>query len=110
MNDEAEKAVEPRSSRDFWGWVCWAAALVAFYILTSGFAQRLFWKRPWGDPLRRTVDVAYAPLSWAYYHTWLHKPLGMYWHLWQPAVFDKSGNLRPIPIIHTDQAHTDQAG
>ena len=33
----------------------------------------------------------YAPLYWAYNETPLHKPLGMYMHLWVPIAFKKNG-------------------
>ena len=49
------------------------------YIYIS--AQR---NRFWGE--------FYAPLGWAYNETPLHKPLGMYMHLWTPTGFNKNGD------------------
>jgi hypothetical protein len=46
---------------------------------------------------RRTwnfLDGFYTPIEWAYAFTPLRKPLGMYFHLWVPEVFDKNGNPR----------------
>ncbi len=35
----------------------------------------------------------YVPLGWVYRNTPLHKPLGIYYHLWLPKYFDAKGNL-----------------
>jgi hypothetical protein len=35
----------------------------------------------------------YKPLEWAYYNTLLHKPLGLYYHLWIPSTIDNKGNI-----------------
>ena len=39
------------------------------------------------------VDVIYKPVWEVYWNTPLHKPLGMYWHLWKPALFLANGKF-----------------
>ncbi len=34
----------------------------------------------------------YRPLGWAYIRTPVHKPLGMYFHLWDSENFNKYGD------------------
>jgi hypothetical protein len=41
----------------------------------------------------RSLDKFYTPLKWAYLKTPLHKPLGIYFHLWAPTMFDKRGEV-----------------
>jgi hypothetical protein len=43
-------------------------------------------------PNNQFVTKLYQPLIWAYDETPLHKPLGLYLHLWVPQWFDKNGN------------------
>ena len=38
-------------------------------------------------------DNLYSPLPWAYMNTALWKPLGVYWHLWNPNDFDRAGKI-----------------
>jgi hypothetical protein len=70
----------------------WAAAVIIFYALGSGPVMMLSEK---GALSRKTDDVLgiiYAPMIWAYADTPLHKPIGMYRHLWCKG-FDSSGEF-----------------
>jgi hypothetical protein len=40
------------------------------------------------------MRVFYMPWTWAYNGTPLHKPLGLYLHLWLPKHFDKKGDMQ----------------
>ncbi|MDB6121162.1 MAG: hypothetical protein JWQ71_155 [Pedosphaera sp.] len=35
--------------------------------------------------------VVYEPWRWTYFHTPLHRPLGIYMHLWSSEAFDANG-------------------
>jgi hypothetical protein len=93
MSEQAEKPVEPKPSRDLWSWTYWLGVAAALYVLASGPAVRLYDKLGSNNSLGRAIDFSYVPLGWAYYCTPLHKPLGMYWHFWDPRTFDKAGNV-----------------
>jgi hypothetical protein len=94
MREQSEQLIEPKGSRDFWGWSYWVAVVVALYVLASGPIMRLCCNRQTpSKPLGQAFEIVYAPLGWAYEHTPLEKPLGMYWHLWDPRDFDKSGDF-----------------
>jgi hypothetical protein len=87
----------------YWGFIVWPVAILLLYVLSFGPVMRFgslmlltvtrnnkscFYTSP-----RRDGFLArfYAPLGWAYNETPLHKPLGMYMHLWIPGAFDKNG-------------------
>jgi hypothetical protein len=54
--------------------------------------QDLGLPQPSPGPLRKF----YRPLEWAYNNTPLHRPLTMYFHLWDPEDFDKNGEPRQV--------------
>ncbi len=43
--------------------------------------------------ITKFLAAFYKPLGWAYNKTLLHKPLGLYYHLWIPSVIDSKGNI-----------------
>ena len=46
-----------------------------------------------GSALDRVLEIVYWPVEWACDNTPLEKPLGFYWHLWAPRLYDSKGNL-----------------
>jgi hypothetical protein len=94
MREQSEQLIEPKSSRDSWSWMYWFSAAIALYVLASGPTMALYDRSTPGNSLCRAIRVAYSPLGWVYLRTALHKPLGMYWHLWDSAGFDKAGDAR----------------
>jgi len=40
---------------------------------------------------KKVVNRIYAPWTWAYNNTPLHKPFGMYLHLWCRDIYDRNG-------------------
>ena len=46
-----------------------------------------------GHPVAQVLRVVYGPVEWAYAKTLLHKPMGLYHHLWVPGVIDRQGNI-----------------
>lgn len=82
-----------------WVWLCWLGAILVLYVLSSGPVLKLVDKKliRRNTPPYETFTRVYSPLAWARDHTFLRRPLGMYWHLWAAERFDSKGNpnLRP---------------
>ena len=95
-NAEAQEGHE-RSSRGMVGvWLCWLGAAVMLYVLSSGPFWMMVDKKiiRLGTPGWRAGQTVYYPLGWAYAETLFRKPLGMYWHLWDPGRFDGKGKIK----------------
>ena len=76
--------------------LCWLGAVVMLYILSSGPYWLMVDKKiiRYSTSGGRDAQIVYYPLSWAYAETLLHKPLGLYWHLWAPRRYDGKGNAK----------------
>jgi hypothetical protein len=90
MPETAQPAPETdeKKSRGLGSYVVWGFVVVMAYVLSSGPVLRLV-------PGTLSPNVAfriYYPVAWAYLQTPLHRPIGMYWHLWLPDTYDKHGN------------------
>lgn len=95
MGDEAEKEAESKKSAGILDVLVWLGMILAVYVLSVGPVVKVYDGKkaiPPNSKLDRFVDVFYAPLEWAYMRTPLHKPLGMYLHLWSNR-FDRNGDL-----------------
>ena len=78
-----------KDSRAWGRYVVLGFVAVLLYVMSSGLA----WRSVPGTGIGpRLLDTVYRPLVWSYQYTPLHKPIGMYWHLWQPELFLKNGN------------------
>ena len=98
MEEPAETREETNDSRGFGIYALWAGVVLVLYVLSWGpfmmVAQKNFAARRTPNPnLMRPMARLYRPLGWAYAHTPLHKPLGMYLHLWSPQAWDKNGDI-----------------
>ena len=95
MNGENQDGAE-RSSRGVgWVWLCWLAVMVVLYVLSIGPVMMLTVNRNISNPhpVAQFCFIVYAPVEWAYAKTLLHKPIGLYYHLWVPDVIDSQGNI-----------------
>ncbi|HZQ47066.1 MAG TPA: hypothetical protein VFC07_08645 [Verrucomicrobiae bacterium] len=78
-----------------WGAIIgWPIVILILYVVSIGPVMML------QDSGRMRLSYSflktfYAPLVWAYDKTPLHKPLGMYLHLWSPKAFNKAGDEGP---------------
>jgi hypothetical protein len=81
-----------------WGFVVWPFAVLLMYVLSNGPMMMMMEKEHISVD-HRFVKMFYWPCGWAYFQTPLHKPLGMYMHLWVPNAFDKHGNLIRLPKV-----------
>ncbi len=73
------------------GFVVWPFVILLFYALSSGPVMTMQYKGRHWHSTDSFVLRFYSPLMWAYWRTPLHKPLGMYFHLWSDD-FEKNGN------------------
>lgn len=75
-----------------WGIIVWSLMILLLYVLSSGPLNTMQHKkqRIW-QTHNRFVWAFYRPLHWAYDYTPLHRPLGIYFHLWSDD-FNKYGN------------------
>ena len=66
------------------------------YVLSVGPVMKITLKRNISNPhtAAQFFTSFYKPLEWAYARTLLHKPLGMYYHLWIPSVIDSKGDIK----------------
>jgi hypothetical protein len=95
MNGETQDGPERDSRGAVWVWLCWLGAIVLLYVLSTGpvimMASKVVIRQ---GPVIRVLIVVYWPVVWAYEETPLHRPIGIYWHLWAPDICDSKGNLR----------------
>ena len=89
----AEPTAEAKQSRGLRSYVVWGFVVVIGYLLSSGPALLVSGKGIWVSPI---IHI-YSPLWWAYAVTPLRRPLGMYWHVWCPAVYDRNGEISQLP-------------
>ncbi len=95
MKAEAQEG-QQRSSRDvLWVWFCWLGLFVMLYVLSVGPVMKISDKMNISNPhpAARFFTSFSKPLEWAYNETLLHKPLGLYYHLWIPSIIDSKGNV-----------------
>jgi hypothetical protein len=96
MGAEIEKKAEEGSRRKAWRWAVWIPGVLLVYVLSLGpFYLACKKLGRWGSDERRFFSTFYSPVFWAYNHTPLRKPLGMYFHVLWPEGFDKDGENRP---------------
>jgi uncharacterized membrane protein YhaH (DUF805 family) len=89
MNDDSQDHQERRSRGLVWVCLCWLAVILVPYVLSSGPVAMMEANRRiiYGSPMHTLLSIVYFPLWWAYIHTPLGKPLGMYWHLWASILY-----------------------
>ena len=96
MSAEMQEKTENGWRTADWTWLIWMAAGLLLYLLSSG---PVYWSfaRGYlrGGTVKEAVRVVYKPVSLAYNHTFLHRPIGRYLHLWAPALVDSNGNTIP---------------
>src|SRR6266446_1773717 len=97
MEEQAEPTEEGKQSGGLAVYACAAAVVLLLYVLSAGPYVMMLQKRyaassrRGGDNVLYRLYPLYYPLFWACSNTPLHKPLGLYFHLWCPRWFDKKG-------------------
>jgi hypothetical protein len=82
-----------RKSTNWPSLVLWPFMILFLYMLSVGPVAMLTDRGVIADD-NEFVKVLYCPVLWAYIDTPLHKPLGMYLHLWAPGGFDRYGDWK----------------
>lgn len=82
---------EEKKPFNWWAFILWPFVILVLYILSLG-PVAVMMDRGRLSPDNEFVSGAYRPLNWAYQETQLHKPLGMYLHLWVPDLYNKDGD------------------
>jgi hypothetical protein len=75
------------------GFVVWPVVIFTLYALSYGPVERNQEKKHKNAWFLQLSAGMYVPLGWVYRMTPLHKPMGMYYHLWLPKYFDAKGDL-----------------
>ena len=92
--EKPAETITPKEKRSIpWtGFIVWPFVFLLLYALSFGPVWMMIDK---GRISRanQLVSKFYAPVWWAYMETPLHKPLGIYFHLWEPEVVDKDGDI-----------------
>jgi hypothetical protein len=93
-NTQPAPETDEKKSRGLGGFVLWGLVVVMVYVLSSGPVLRFtgVFVGPSRSPI--VAIYFYYPLWWTYRWTPLRTPLGMYWHIWRPKLFDKNGDMR----------------
>jgi len=93
MGEQSETTTLSEAKHSFnWGFVVWPVLIFTLYALSYGPVERMQEKVKGAWYLQFSAG-RYAPLGWVYRKTPLHKPMGMYYHLWLPKYFDAKGEL-----------------
>ena len=82
-------APEEKHSFNWRAFVLWPCVVLILYVLSAGPMVRLWEKGSVSDDL---MSALYSPVNWAYSRTFLHKPIGLYLHLWCKR-FNANGDL-----------------
>ena len=63
------------------------------YVLSLGPALKIYDKGKFSPSQKAFMEHFYLPLEWAYKSTLLHRPIGMYLHLWSER-FSSNGEIQ----------------
>jgi hypothetical protein len=80
---------EDKHSISWSAFIVWPFVILSLYVLSTGPLVMMFDKKIVSP--NSNLWRVYQPLEWAYDETLLHRPLGMYLHLWSKR-FDKNGD------------------
>jgi hypothetical protein len=96
MNGETQGELENRSRGAVWAWFAWLGGILFLYFLRTGPVVMMEGRKiiREGSPTERFCIIVHAPVRWAQDETLLSKPLGLYWHLWAPNLFNSHGDPR----------------
>jgi len=87
----AEPTAEAKQSRGFSRFFVWPTVILVLYVLSLGPVRFMGVRGMYPLSTKRVMNHIYAPLTWAYNNTLLHRPLGMYLHLWCPEIYERNG-------------------
>ena len=91
MENQLVPEKEIRKSSGVSALLIWPALFFLVYVLAIGPLMLMTDRKVISPGVGTKLEYCYAPLEWAYKNTSLHRPLGMYLHLWSKR-FDKNGD------------------
>ena len=94
--DEQPAIAAPKDEKHSINWgalILWPFVILLLYVLCAGPVIKMM-EKGHISYFNQYVWKFYTPLYWAYDKTPLHKPLGMYLHLWNPNAFLANGENR----------------
>lgn len=93
MDKDAQDTPARGSEGLRWGWIWWPGLLLALYVLSTGPIIMMVERRTISPPSAtiHVVEIVYSPIDWATHLPVLQKPLGIYWHVWAPKLYDSKG-------------------
>jgi hypothetical protein len=95
MSNTAEAESDSSPNSVTWRWLWWLFISLLLYIVSTGPIIMLEERNiiASGGLTQQVIECVYGPLGWVVKRTPLQKPLGMYWHLWAPGLFNSKGDL-----------------
>jgi hypothetical protein len=84
---------EDKHSIPWTGIIAWPFVILILYALSVGPFMMMIDKGRISPNTEAFLEKFYKPLDWAYSDTLLHKPIGMYLHLWSKR-FDRDGDQK----------------
>jgi hypothetical protein len=98
--EKPAETITPDKAKHSINWgalILWPVVILLLYVLSFGPVVRTWDNTPFDSP-NPSMFKFYSPVEWTYENTPLHRPLGMYLHLWDPAMYDKNGNERMVDL------------
>ena len=89
----ATPAEEKRPGSSLGGFLLWPIAALVVYLVCLGPFVMLVDRQMLSGRTENVLETIYAPIEWAYESTPLHKPIGMYLHIWSKR-FDAKGDQK----------------
>src|SRR5689334_3843887 len=90
-DDKSETTEEGKRSRNLSVYLLFGCGILMLYALSFGPVQLIKSKGMYSPATKKFINHLYSPLAWAYNNSVLHKPLGMYLHVWCPDIYDRNG-------------------
>jgi hypothetical protein len=75
--------------------IAWPFVILFLYVFSFGPMQMILDANRLNPSVEDALKAVYHPMWPAYVKTPLHKPLGIYLHLWLPDQIDKNGDALP---------------
>jgi hypothetical protein len=96
MSGETDNGQKESSRSSVWNWLLGLGVALVVYVLSTGPVLLLMrtGRTTAGSPGARLIQIVYHPFDWAIRVPMLDRPLGMYWHLWAPELYDGHGKRR----------------
>ena len=99
MPETAQPTAETaeKKSRGLGSYVVWAFVGIIVYFLSAGPVHMILNQKTIRGFADEALGYLYAPWRFVYFRSPLHRPIGMYMHMWSPDIFDKKGHTSGCP-------------